>query len=93
MQFFISFFCSYDNFLREYTRLSMYGYIIASSFLQILHDPEESIDWATIDRSADGIAWFIQKAYKQGGEPVNFELRGLICDMWKLHQKLNIDLE
>ncbi|CAO1441277.1 unnamed protein product [Diamesa tonsa] len=83
---------SYDNFLREYARLSMYGYIIASSFLQILHDPEEGIDWAAIDRTV-GIEWFVQKAYKQGGEPVNFELCGLICDMWKLHQKLNIDLE
>ena len=70
----------------------MYGYIIASSFLQILHDPEEGIDWAAIDRSV-GIEWFVQKAYKQGGEPVNFELCGLIYDMWKLHQKLNIDYE
>lgn len=32
---------SYENFLREYARMSMYGFIIASSFLQVLHDPEE----------------------------------------------------
>ncbi|KAL7020211.1 hypothetical protein ACKWTF_011417 [Chironomus riparius] len=32
---------SYENFLREYARMSMYGYIIAAQFLQVLHDPEE----------------------------------------------------
>jgi len=37
----ILFLNSYENFLREYARMSMYGFIIASSFLQVLHDPEE----------------------------------------------------
>lgn len=30
---------------------------------------------------------------KAGGEVVNYELAGLIYDMYKLHQKLNISLE
>jgi hypothetical protein len=30
---------------------------------------------------------------KAGGESVNYELAGLIYDMYKLHQKLNIELE
>lgn len=30
---------------------------------------------------------------KAGGEVVNYELAGLIHDMYKLHQKLNISLE
>lgn len=30
---------------------------------------------------------------KAGGEVVNYELAGLIYDMYKLHQKLNITLE
>jgi hypothetical protein len=33
----------------------------------------------------------LQKAMKAGGEVVNYELAGLIYDMYKLHQKLNID--
>lgn len=35
----------------------------------------------------------IQKAMKAGGEVVNYELAGLIYDMYKLHQKLGIELE
>jgi len=34
----------------------------------------------------------IQKAMKAGGEVVNYELAGLIYDMYKLHQKLGIEL-
>lgn len=83
---------SYDNFLREYARLSLFGYITASSFLQVMHDPEEGVDFENMDRSL-GIEFFVQKAFKQGGETVNYELAGLIYDMYKLHQKLNIDLE
>ena len=30
---------------------------------------------------------------KDGGESVNYELAGLIFDMYKLHQKLNMELE
>ncbi|CRL05479.1 CLUMA_CG018243, isoform A [Clunio marinus] len=82
---------SYDNFLREYARLSLYGYFIAASFLQMLHEPEE-IDFANWDNSL-GIDFIIDKAMRHGGEVVNYELAGLIYDMFKLHQKLNIDLE
>lgn len=84
-------FRSYDNFLREYARLSLHGYFIAASFLQILHDPEE-IDFTNMDLS-QGIDYYVQKAWRQGGEAVDYELAGLIFDMYKLHQKLNIDLE
>lgn len=55
---------SYDNFLREYARLSPYGFLIASSFLQILHDPEE-VDFNNIDYSV-GVEFFIQKAWRWG---------------------------
>lgn len=57
-----------------------------------MHDPEEGVDFENMDRSL-GIEFFVQKAFKQGGETVNYELAGLIYDMYKLHQKLNIDLE
>lgn len=82
---------SYDNFLREYARLSLYGYFIASSFLQVLHDPEE-IDFNNFDFSL-GVEFFIQKAWRHGGEVVDYELAALLFDMFKLYQKLNIDLE
>lgn len=87
----IFFSVSYDNFLREFARLQLYGYFIAASFLQILHDPEE-IDFNNMDYSL-GIDFFIQKAWRHGGEVVNYELAALVYDMYKLHQKLNIDLE
>lgn len=85
-----SYFPSYDNFLREYARLSLYGYFIAASFLQILHDPVE-FDFNSVDYSL-GIDYYVQQAWRQGGEVVNYELAGLIFDMYKLHEKLNIDL-
>lgn len=69
----------------------MYGYFIAASFLQMLHDPED-IDFSNLDYSL-GIEFYVQKAWRHGGEVVNYELAGLIYDMFKLHQKLNIDLE
>jgi hypothetical protein len=52
---------SYDNFLREYARLSLYGYIIASNFLQILWDPED-IDFSQFYEQAQrlGVDFFIQ---------------------------------
>lgn len=83
---------SYDNFIREYANFQLYGYIIASSFLQMLHDPAEGIDLEHLDRSLP-VDWYIQQAYKKGGEPVDYELSGLILDMYKLHQKLGIELE
>lgn len=85
------FFSSYDNFLREYARLSLYGYIIAASFLQILHDPVD-MDFSAIDYSL-GVDYFVQQAWHHGGEVVNYELAGLIYDMYKLHQKLKIEME
>ena len=83
--------CSYDNFLREYARLSLYGYINAAGFLQVLHDPEE-IDFDAVDETTD-IDFYVQKAWRHGGEVVDYELAALVFDMFKLHQKLNIDLE
>jgi hypothetical protein len=82
---------SYDNFLREYARLSLYGYFIAASFLQMLHDPVD-FDFNSIDYSL-GVEYYVQQAWSQGGEVVNYELAGLIYDMYKLHEKLKIDLE
>lgn len=71
--------------------MSLYGYFIAASFLQILHDPEE-IDFMNMDFSL-GVDFYVRKAWRHGGEVVDYELAGLIFDMYKLHQKLNIDLE
>lgn len=42
---------------------------------------------------SQGVDYFVQKAWRHGGEVVDYELAGLIFDMYKLHQKLNIDLE
>lgn len=52
---------SYDNFLREYARLSLYGFIIASNFLQILWDPED-IDFNQFYEQAQrlGVDFLIQ---------------------------------
>jgi hypothetical protein len=52
---------SYDNFLREYARLQLYGYIIAAQFLQTLHDPEE-IDFENFYQEAQrlGVDFFVQ---------------------------------
>lgn len=57
----------------------------------MLHDPQD-VDFTSLDLSL-GIDFYVQKAYKAGGEVVDYELAGLIFDMYKLHQKLNIELE
>lgn len=52
---------SYENFLREYARLSLFGYIIAAQFLQVLWDPED-IDFSTYFEEAQrlGKDFFVQ---------------------------------
>lgn len=57
----------------------------------MLHDPIE-FDFSQIDYSL-GVDYYVQQAWHQGGEVVNYELAGLIYDMYKLHEKLNIDME
>jgi hypothetical protein len=78
--------------VREYARYQLYGYIIASFFLQALHDPEEGISLENIDPSVP-IEWYVQQAFKRGGEVVDYELANLILDMYKLHEKLGMELE
>jgi hypothetical protein len=36
---------------------------------------------------------YTQKAMRHGGEVVDYELAGLVFDMYKLYQKLNMELE
>lgn len=52
---------NYENFLHEYARLSLYGYIIAAQFLQVLWDPED-IDFSTYLEEAQrlGKDFFVQ---------------------------------
>lgn len=57
----------------------------------MLHDPED-MDFSNMDFSL-GVDYYVQKAWRHGGEVVDYELAGLIFDMYKLHQKLNIELE
>lgn len=85
-------FLSYDNFIKEYARYQLYGYIIASFFLQTLHDPEEGMNLEKLDPNLP-VEWYVQQAFKKGGKVVDFELAHLIHDMYKLHTKLGIDLE
>lgn len=57
----------------------------------MLHDPEE-VDFNNIDFSL-GIDFYVQKAWRHGGEVVDYELAALVFDMYKMHQKFGIDLE
>jgi hypothetical protein len=57
---------SYDNFLREYARMSLFGFIIAAQFLQVLWDPED-IDFANYFEETQrlGKDFFIQVNYPE----------------------------
>lgn len=77
---------SYDNFLREYARLSLYGYIIASNFLQILWDPED-IDFSQFYEQAQrlGVDFFIQVNNNNNkGEILKIERNIFYHNRWRL---------
>lgn len=78
--------------MKEYARYQLYGYIIASFFLQTLHDPEEGMNLEELDTNLPD-EWYVQQAFKKGGKVVDFELAHLIHDMYNLHKKLDLKLE
>lgn len=80
-------FCRYDNFLKEYTRYLPFGLAIASSFLQTLHGTEP------LDFNPVRVEETIRQVFDKGGDVVNAELRSIIIDIYRLHDKLNLTLE
>jgi hypothetical protein len=83
---------SYENFLIEYARNQLFGYIIASFFLKTLHVPEKAVDFENMDFSLT-LEDHLESTFKQGGEAVDQELANLILDMYKLHDELGLELE
>lgn len=78
---------SYESFLREFTHYYIYGFLIASSFLMILHEPMENIfamEELTVEET-------IQDAMKRGGAALDNELAAMVYEIYKLH--LNFGME
>lgn len=74
--------------MREYALYMPYGLAIAGSFLPDILDPEQ-INFEEQNQCSERA---IDKAYNKGGEMVDKELRALITDMYKLYQKLGLEL-
>lgn len=79
---------SYESFQREFTHYYIYGFLIASSFLMILHEPMENIfqaeEW-TVEET-------IEDAMKRGGAALDKELVAMVYEIYKLHTQFGIDL-
>lgn len=78
---------SYECFLREFAEYHIYGYLIASSFLPILHVPDELSNTLNQDLP---IEHHINEAYNKGGEAVDRELRSIIYEIYKYQKKFGL---
>lgn len=78
---------SYDNILKEYVRYLPFGLVIASTFLQVLHDPDMPY---VLDLPLDAI---VKEIFDRGGDRLNAELCGLVVDIYRLHEKFNLTLD
>ncbi|XP_055608267.1 uncharacterized protein LOC129755674 [Uranotaenia lowii] len=80
---------SYESFLREYARYSIFGLAIAASFLMILHEPIDSFmemeSWPEEKTIADTLT--------RGGAKLDREFAALIYEMYTLQTKLGIQLD
>lgn len=65
------------------------GLATASSFLQTLHS-DEIPEFNTEDGS---VAETIRLVFDKGGKVVDAELRSLLVDIYRLHEKFNLTLE
>lgn len=80
---------SYESFLREFTRYSPFGFTIAASFLQILHEPMDNffvMEEMTLEET-------IQDTMTRGGAKLDKELAAQVYEMYKLHERFGMDLE
>jgi hypothetical protein len=76
--------------LQEFTRKYIFGFSIAASFLSMLHAP---FDMSFEQMANTNMDHLVEDAYTRGGEAVNRELRGMIYEIYKLHEKYNFKLE
>lgn len=78
---------SYESFLKEFTRYYIYGFLIATSFLMILHEPLENPfemeEW-TMEET-------LQDTMTRGGAKLDREFAGMVYEMYKLHQRFDMD--
>lgn len=73
--------------LREYVRYMPYGFSIASSFIAVCLEPVQDVMGRAFDPNE-----FEERILNQGGELVNRELRALVCDMYRLFTKHQMEL-
>lgn len=78
---------SYDSMLKEYACYLPLGFGIAASFLQTLHGTD------TPNFDDNPIKETIRLCLEKGGDRVDAELRALVVDIHRLHQKFNLNLE
>lgn len=75
--------------MEEYARYLPLGLATASSFLQTLHS-DEIPEFRAEDAA---VAETIRLIFDKGGEKVDAELRSLLVDIYRLHEKFNLTLE
>lgn len=78
---------SYESFLREFTRCFIYGFLIAASFLMILHEPMENI----FEAEQWPIEEIIRDTMTRGGAKLDRELAAMVHDIYKLHQRFGME--
>jgi hypothetical protein len=77
--------------LKEFTKKYLHGFCIASSFLNILHEPSEDTFEEILAENA--LETQVRDAETRGGESVNRELRGMIYELYCLHEKFGLVLQ
>ncbi|KXJ70815.1 hypothetical protein RP20_CCG022387 [Aedes albopictus] len=78
---------SYESFLREFTRYYIYGFLIATSFLMILHEPMENI----FEMEQWSLEQTVEDAMKRGGAKLDREFAAMVYEIYKLHQRFGMD--
>lgn len=74
--------------MKEYVRYLPLGLVIASTFLQVLYDPD--ISPFLLELPLDEI---VKEIFDRGGDRLNAELCGLVVDIYRLHEKFNLTLD
>lgn len=84
---------SFDNFYKEYARLTPYGLHISTSFLSMLLEPIENIHEIMSEHfTPEKIQEVMEMIKNRGGDTVNKELAQQIHECYELHKKFNLKL-
>lgn len=79
---------SYESFQREFTHYYIYGFLIASSFLMILHEPMEN----TFEMEGWTLEETINDCMKRGGAALDKELAAMVHEIYERHKRFGMEI-